>query len=138
MSDSYTLYNSIVMDRFLNPQNVGDIENPDAVGEVGSASCGDILKVTLKIDPITHVVLDAKAKIFGCGTAISAADMAMSLIKGKTVEELKTFSNDDVLNALGGADEWKNKMPQKIHCSVLAESAIEEALNDYKRRKNIM
>lgn len=136
MSDNL-LYNEQIMDRFLNPQNIGDIENPDAIAEVGAASCGDVLRITLKIDPETHRVLDAKAKIFGCGTAISAADMAMSLIKGRTVEELKTFTNDEVLNALGGADEWKNKMPQKIHCSVLAESAIEEALKDYKKRKNM-
>jgi len=100
-------------------------------------NCGDVLRITLKIDPDTHKVLDAKAKIFGCGTAISAADMAMSLIKGRTVEELKNFSNDEVLDALGGAENWKANMPQKIHCSVLAESAIEEALKDYKKRKGI-
>lgn len=137
MSDNYQLYNDLVMERFLNPQNVGDIENPDAVAEVGAAACGDILRISMKIDPKTRIILDAKARIFGCGTAISAADVAMSLIKGRTVEELKTFSNDEVLNALGGADEWKNKMPQKIHCSVLAESAIEEALKDYMKKHNI-
>lgn len=137
MSDSL-LYNEKVMDRFINPQNVGDIENPDAIAEVGAAACGDVLRVTLKIDPDTHKVLDAKAKIFGCGTAISAADMAMSLIKGRTVEELKNFSNDEVLDALGGAENWKKNMPQKIHCSVLAESAIEEALKDYMKKHNIL
>ena len=131
------LYNKEVMDRFTNPQNIGEIENADAKAEVGAASCGDILKITMKIDPESKRVIDAKAKIFGCGTAISAADMAMSLIKGKTLDELKNFSNDDVLNALGGADEWKAKMPQKIHCSVLAESAIEEALKNYMIRNNI-
>jgi nitrogen fixation NifU-like protein len=133
----YILYNETVMDRFLNPRNVGDVKDADATAEVGAASCGDILKITLKIDEVTQIITDAKARIFGCGTAISAADMAMDLIKGKTVSELENFSNDDVLNALGGADEWKKKMPQKIHCSVLAESAIKEALDDYKRRKNI-
>ena len=136
MSDSL-LYNEKVMDRFINPQNVGDIENPDAIAEVGAAACGDVLRVTLKIDPDTHKVLDAKAKIFGCGTAISTADMAMSLIKGRTVEELKNFSNDEVLDALGGTENWKKNMPQKIHCSVLAESAIEEALKDYMKKHNI-
>lgn len=135
--NDHLLYNETVMDRFINPQNIGDVENPDAMAEVGAAACGDVLRITMKIDPDTHIVLDAKAKIFGCGTAISAADMAMSLIKGKTIEELKNFTNDDVLNALGGADEWKNKMPQKIHCSVLAESAIEEALKDYMKKHNI-
>ena len=136
MSNSL-LYNEKVMDRFINPQNVGDIENPDAIAEVGAAACGDVLRITLKIDPDTHKVLDAKVKIFGCGTAISAADMAMSLIKGRTVEELKNFSNDEVLNALGGAENWKTNVPQKIHCSVLAESAIEEALKDYMKKHNI-
>ena len=136
MSDNQ-LYNEKIMDRFINPRNVGDIENPDAIAEVGAAACGDVLRITLKIDPYTHKVLDAKAKIFGCGTAISAADMAMSLIKGRTVEELKNFSNDEVLDALGGAENWKANMPQKIHCSVLAESAIEEALKDYKKRKRL-
>ena len=134
MSDNQ-LYNEKIMDRFINPQNVGDIENPDAIAEVGAAACGDVLRITLKIDPDTHKVLDAKAKIFGCGTAISAADMAMSLIKGRTVEELKNFSNDEVLDALGGAENWKANMPHKIHCSVLATEALNAALEDYKRRK---
>ena len=130
----YKLYNELVMDRFMNPQNIGDIENPDATSEVGAAACGDVLRISMKIDPETRIVLDAKAKIFGCGTAISAADVAMSLIKGRTVEELKNFSNDEVLNALGGVEHWKSNMPQKIHCSVLAEAAIEEALKDYIKK----
>ena len=79
MSD-HLLYNEKIMDRFINPQNVGDIENPDAIAEVGAAACGDVLRITLKIDPDTHKVLDAKAKIFGCGTAISAADMAKYIV----------------------------------------------------------
>lgn len=100
-------------------------------------NCGDIMKVSLKIDEETGKITDAKAQIFGCGTAISTADMAMDLIRGKTVSELENFSNDNVLDALGGADEWKRKMPHKIHCSVLSEEAVRAALNNYKKRKSL-
>ena len=130
MSDSYTLYNEKVMDHFMNPRNMGDIKDADAIGEVGAAACGDIMKITLKIDDVTQTVTDARFKTFGCGSAIAASSMATELIKGRTIEELqKNFNNDDIVTALGGLP------PVKIHCSVLATEALNAALEDYKRRK---
>jgi nitrogen fixation NifU-like protein len=120
----------------MNPRNMGDMKDADAVGEVGAAACGDIMKISLKIDNETNTVTDARFKTFGCGSAIAASSMATELIKGKTISDLEqNFSNDDVLNGLGGVEEWKNKYPQKIHCSVLASEALHAALEDYKRRK---
>ena len=95
MSDSYTLYNETVMDHFMNPRNMGDIKDADATGEVGAAACGDIMKITLKIDDVTQTVTDARFKTFGCGSAIAASSMATELIKGRTIEELqKNFNNN--------------------------------------------
>ena len=132
MTESYTLYNETVMDHFMNPRNMGDIKNADATGEVGAAACGDIMKITLKIDDDTQTVTDARFKTFGCGSAIAASSMATELIKGRTVEELeKNFNNDNIVTALGGLP------PVKIHCSVLATEALNAALEDYKRRKSI-
>jgi nitrogen fixation NifU-like protein len=130
MSDSYTLYNETVMDHFMNPRNMGDIKDADAIGEVGAAACGDIMKITLKIDDVTQTVTDARFKTFGCGSAIAASSMATELIKGRTIEELqKNFNNDDIVTALGGLP------PVKIHCSVLATEALNAALEDYKKKK---
>ena len=132
MTESYTLYNETVMDHFMNPRNIGDIKDADATGEVGAAACGDIMKITLKIDDDTGTVTDARFKTFGCGSAIAASSMATELIKGRTVEELeKNFNNDNIVTALGGLP------PVKIHCSVLATEALNAALEDYKRRKRI-
>jgi len=132
MSDTYTLYNETVMDHFMNPRNMGDIKDADATGEVGAAACGDIMKITLKIDDATQTVTDARFKTFGCGSAIAASSMATELIKGRTIEELqKNFNNDDIVDALGGLP------PVKIHCSVLATEALNAALEDYKKRKGI-
>jgi nitrogen fixation NifU-like protein len=130
MTDSYTLYNETVMDHFMNPRNMGDIKDADAIGEVGSAACGDIMKITLKIDDVTQTVTDARFKTFGCGSAIAASSMATELIKGRTIEELhKNFNNNDIVTALGGLP------PVKIHCSVLATEALNAALEDYKRKR---
>lgn len=134
----YTLYNKTVMDHFMNPRNMGDIPNADAIGEVGAAACGDIMKISLTIDKDTNRITDAKFKTFGCGSAIAASSMATELVKGRTIEDVENnFTNEDVLNGLGGVDEWKLNYPQKIHCSVLASEALSAALEDYKRRKNI-
>ena len=139
MSESYTLYNQTVMDHFMNPRNMGDIKDADAVGEVGAAACGDIMKISLKIDDVTGTVTDARFKTFGCGSAIAASSMATTLIKGKSIDELeKNFSNKEVLDALGGEEYWRSNLPQKIHCSVLSEEAVLAAIEDYKRRKNIL
>lgn len=126
------------MDHFMNPRNMGDIQNADAVGEVGAAACGDIMKISLKVDNQSGKITDVKFKTFGCGSAIAASSMATELIKGRTLEDVeKNFSNEDVLNGLGGVEEWKANYPQKIHCSVLANEALQAAIEDYKRRKNI-
>lgn len=133
-----TLYNEKVMDHFMNPRNMGDISDADAVGEVGAAACGDIMKISLKIDKDTNTITDAKFKTFGCGSAIAASSMATELVKGRTVDDVLTnFTNEEVMDGLGGSDEWKANYPQKIHCSVLAEAALKEALENYKNRNNI-
>jgi nitrogen fixation NifU-like protein len=122
----YTLYNERVMDHFLNPRNLGDIADADGVGEVGAAACGDIMKISLKIRD--GKIEDARFKTFGCGSAIASSSMATELIKGRTVEEAMGFSNEEVVNALGGLP------PVKIHCSVLAEEALKAALEDYLKK----
>ena len=130
MTDTYTLYNNTVMDHFMNPRNMGDIKEADAIGEVGAAACGDIMKISLKIDESTRTVTDARFKTFGCGSAIAASSMATELIKGRTIEELeKNFTNDNIVDALGGLP------PVKIHCSVLAHEALSAALEITKKEK---
>jgi len=132
MSESYTLYNETVMDHFTNPRNMGDIKDADGIGEVGAAACGDIMKMSIKIDDKTNTIIDAKFKTFGCGSAIAASSMATELIKGRTIDDLqKNFDNDQIVEALGGLP------PVKIHCSVLAEEALKAALEDYKKRKDL-
>lgn len=126
MSETYTLYNQTVMDHFQNPRNMGDIKDADGVGEVGAAACGDIMKISLKIRD--GKIQDARFKTFGCGSAIASSSMATELIKGRTIEEAMSFSNQEVVDALGGLP------PVKIHCSVLAEEALKAALEDYVKR----
>jgi len=126
MSDNYTLYNETVMDHFLNPRNMGDLEQADAVGEVGAAACGDIMKISLKVQD--GKITEARFKTFGCGSAIASSSMATELVKGRTIEEALSLSNQEVVTALGGLP------PVKIHCSVLAEEAIKAALEDYLKR----
>jgi nitrogen fixation NifU-like protein len=123
----YTLYNDTVMDHFLNPRNMGDVESADGVGEVGAAACGDIMKISLKIRD--GKIEDARFKTFGCGSAIASSSMATELIKGRTLEEAKNFSNQEVVDALGGLP------PVKIHCSVLAEEALKAAIEDYESKQ---
>ena len=126
MSDTYTLYNNTVMDHFMNPRNMGDIKDADGIGEVGAAACGDIMKISLKIRD--GKIEDARFKTFGCGSAIASSSMATELIKGRTVGEAMKFSNQEVVDALGGLP------PVKIHCSVLAEEALKAALEDYLKK----
>ena len=123
----YTLYNDTVMDHFLNPRNMGDVQEADGVGEVGAAACGDIMKISLKIRD--GKIEDARFKTFGCGSAIASSSMATELIKGRTIEEAKNFSNQEVVDALGGLP------PVKIHCSVLAEEALKAAIEDYEAKQ---
>jgi len=122
------MYTETVMDHFRNPRNVGSIENPDGVGQVGNAKCGDIMKIYLKIN--NDIVEDAKFETFGCGSAIASSSMATELIKGKSINEAVELSNKAVVEALGGLP------PVKIHCSVLAEQAIKSALYDYAQKNN--
>ena len=121
------LYSDKVMDHFLHPRNVGVIEDANAVGEVGNAKCGDIMKMYLKIED--EIVKDVKFETFGCGSAIASSSMATELIKGKPVEEVMKLTNKAVAEALDGLPDYK------MHCSVLAEEAIQSALEDYYKRK---
>jgi nitrogen fixation NifU-like protein len=120
------LYSEKVMDHFRNPRNVGVIEDANGIGEVGNAKCGDIMKMYLKIED--GIVVDVKFETFGCGSAIASSSMATELIKGQPVSEVKKLTNKAVAEALDGLPDYK------MHCSVLAEEAIQSALEDYRRR----
>jgi nitrogen fixation NifU-like protein len=118
------MYSEKVMDHFSNPRNVGEIENPDGVGEVGNASCGDIMKIFLKVE--NDVITDVKFKTFGCGAAIATSSMVTEMALGKTVDEALALSNQAVAEALDGLPA------QKMHCSNLAADALHEAIKNYK------
>ncbi|MBO7364207.1 MAG: Fe-S cluster assembly scaffold protein NifU [Lachnospiraceae bacterium] len=120
------LYSEKVMDHFRNPRNVGVIEDANGVGEAGNAKCGDIMKMYLKIED--GIVQDVKFETFGCGSAIASSSMATELIKGKPVGEVRALTNKAVAEALDGLPDYK------MHCSVLAEEAIQSALEDYEKR----
>lgn len=123
------MYSDKVWDHFSNPRNVGEIADADGVGEVGNATCGDIMKIYLKIDH--DVITDVKFKTFGCGAAIATSSIATEMIKGKKISEALKLSNKAVIEALDGLP------PAKIHCSVLAEQAVKAALSDYYRKQGI-
>ncbi|MDO4746324.1 MAG: iron-sulfur cluster assembly scaffold protein [Bacillota bacterium] len=118
------LYNETVMEHFMNPHNVGEIENADGKGTYGSPVCGDMMQITIKVDEEEKIV-DAKFKTFGCGSAIASSSMATDMIIGMNVEEALDLSNKKIVDELGGLP------PAKIHCSVLAEHAIKSAIYDY-------
>jgi len=120
-------YSEKVMDHFMNPRNVGEIEDASGVGEVGNPSCGDVMRIYLKINE--GVIEDAKFKTFGCGAAIATSSMATEMVKGKTIEDAIKITNNVVAEALGGLPAVK------MHCSVLAEEALESALTDYFKKK---
>ena len=121
------LYSEKVMDHFRNPRNVGVIEDANGIGEVGNAKCGDIMKMYLKIED--DVIQDVKFETFGCGSAIASSSMATELIKGKPVSEAMKLTNKAVAEALDGLPAYK------MHCSVLAEEAIQAALEDWRSRE---
>ena len=123
------MYSEKVMDHFMNPRNVGEIEDASGVGEVGNAKCGDIMKIYLKIDHDT--VIDVKFETFGCGSAIASSSMATEMIKGKPVSEALQLTNRAVVEALDGLPA------HKLHCSVLAEEAVRAAIRDYYDRNSI-
>lgn len=122
------LYSEKVMDHLAHPRNVGQMEDANAVGEVGNMKCGDIMKIYLKIDE-NEVIQDVKFQTFGCGAAVATSSMATEMIKGKTVEEAMKLTNAAVAEALDGLP------PVKVHCSVLAEEAVKSALEDYYKRQ---
>jgi len=122
-------YSSKVMDHFANPRNVGEIEDADGVGYVGNPVCGDVMQMFIKIE--NDIIVDAKFKTFGCGAAIATSSMATELIKGKKIEEALKLTNQTVTEALGGLPKVK------MHCSVLAEEALKNALDDYFKKKGL-
>ncbi len=118
------MYTEQVMDHFMNPRNVGEIENADGVGEVGNAKCGDIMKIFIKVED--ERIVDVKFKTFGCGAAIATSSKATEMVMGKTIDEALSITNKMVADALGGLP------PVKIHCSLLAVEALHAAIKDYR------
>ena len=123
------MYSEKVMDHFVNPRNVGELENANAIGEVGNPKCGDIMKIYMRIED--DIIKDVTFKTFGCGAAVATSSMATEMVKGKTVKEALALTNKAVTEALDGLP------PQKIHCSVLAEEAIKSALANYYKGQGI-
>ncbi len=121
------MYSEKVMEHFSNPRNVGEIENPDGEGTVGNPTCGDIMKLSIKVEG--DIIVDAKFKTFGCGAAIATSSIVTELVKGKTIEDALQISNKAVAEALDGLP------PAKMHCSVLAEDALKKAIDDYRNKK---
>ena len=119
-------YTDKVMDHFMNPRTVGEIEDASGVGEVGNARCGDIMKIYIKVDD-NDVITDVKFKTFGCGAAIATSSISTEMVMGKTIDEALAITNQMVMDALGGLP------PVKHHCSVLAEEALHAAVEDYRK-----
>ena len=125
------LYSEKVMDHFRNPRNVGEMENPDGVGEVGNAKCGDIMRMYIKVNKESQIITDVKFMTFGCGSAIATSSIATEMIKGQPIEKALELTNKAVVDALGGLPA------HKIHCSVLAEEAVKAAIKNYYDKNNM-
>ena len=121
------MYTEQVMDHFMNPRNVGEVENPSGVGTVGNAKCGDIMQISIKVE--NNVIVDVKFKTFGCGAAIATSSRATEMVKGKTIDEALQITHKMGTDSLGGLP------PVKLHCSVLAEEALHAAIADYKAKQ---
>jgi nitrogen fixation NifU-like protein len=126
MGEPLTSYNSIMIDHLTHPRNVGEMEDPDGVGEAQNPACGDTMRLFIKVE--RDQIVDAKFLTFGCGAAIASSSLTTEMIKGKTVEEAITISNQMIAEALGGLP------PTKVHCSVLAEQAVKAAVLDYRKK----
>lgn len=124
------MYNQKVVDYFMNPRNAGKLDDANAIGEVGNPTCGDVMKIYLKINPETEVIEDIRFETFGCAAAIATSSMVTELAKGKTIAEALKINNKDVAEALGGLP------PVKLHCSLLAQEGIQAAVADYYMRKD--
>ena len=120
-------YNPVVMDHFKHPRNMGEIETPDGVGEATNPVCGDTMRLFIKVDK--NRIVEVRFLTFGCGAAIAASSMLTEMIKGKSLDEALTISDQDIVQALGGLP------PTKVHCSVLAEKAVQAAIVDYREKK---
>ncbi|MDD4237984.1 MAG: Fe-S cluster assembly scaffold protein NifU [Desulfotomaculaceae bacterium] len=123
------MYTEKVMDHFTNPRNVGEITEPSGVGEVGNPTCGDIMKIFLKVED--NIIKDIKFKTFGCGAAIATSSMVTEMAKGKTLDEALQISNKAVAEMLDGLP------PQKMHCSNLAADALKKAIEDYQSKQTV-
>jgi len=126
MSDNIE-YSEKVLEYFMNPKNVGVIEDPDGVGKVGNPVCGDVMELFIKVED--DRIVDVKFRTFGCAAAIATSSMVTEMVKGKTIQEALQITNKAVADALGGLP------PQKLHCSLLAEEALRAAINDYLEKK---
>lgn len=123
------MYSEKVMDHFNSPRNVGELEGANGIGQVGNSTCGDIMKMYIKVE--NDIIVDAKFKTFGCGAAIATSSMATEIVKGKTIKDALMLTNKTVAEALDGLP------PEKMHCSVLAEEGIKAAIEDYYKRQGI-
>jgi nitrogen fixation NifU-like protein len=122
------MYTEKVMEHFRHPHNLGEIKNPDAAGEVGNPTCGDVMFVTMKINPETRIIEDIKFKTFGCVSAIACSSVTTELLKGKTIDEAKKLTKQDIVNELG-------ELPAiKLHCSVLSNEAVKKAIDEYEAK----
>ncbi len=121
------MYTELVMDHFSNPRNVGEVEDADGVGQVGNPVCGDVMRMTIKVDDDDHIT-DIKFKTFGCGAAVATSSMVTEMVMGRSLAEAAEISNRTVAEALGGLP------PQKMHCSNLAADAVHLAIEDYLTR----
>jgi NifU-like protein involved in Fe-S cluster formation len=129
MADNFGSYNKEVMQRFTNPKFMGGVENADGVGEVGNMKCGDVMRVSFKLDS-SEKIEDVRFKTFGCVSAIAASDALCEITIGKTIDEAKKITNEDIIKELKGLPSIK------VHCSVLGAEALKKAISDYESRKN--
>ena len=127
MGEEIGSYSQVVIDHLRHPRNMGEMENPDGVGEAQNPVCGDTMRLFIKVE--AGRIIDAKFLTFGCGAAIASSSMSTEMMKGKAIEEALMISDQMIAEALGGLP------PAKIHCSILAEKAIQAAVLDYQKRR---